>query len=46
MRVALVHFLSPLKNANHKGILQKLENAVIKKGYQIFTRKSTLQKTS
>ena len=35
MRVALVHFLSPLKNANHKGILQKLENAVIKKGYQI-----------
>ncbi len=35
MRVALVHFLSPVKNANHKGILQKLENAVIKKGYQI-----------
>ena len=35
MRVALVHFLSPVKNAKHKGILQKLENAVIKKGYQI-----------
>lgn len=35
MRVALVHFLSPVKNTNHKGILQKLENAVIKKGYQI-----------
>ena len=35
MRVALLHFLSPVKNAKHKGILQKLENAVIKKGYQI-----------
>ena len=35
MRVALVHFLSPVKNSNHKGILQKLENAVINKGYQI-----------
>ena len=35
MRVALVHFLSPLKNANHKGILQKLEKKKIKKGYQI-----------
>ena len=35
MRVALVHFLTPVKNSNHKGILQKLENAVINKGYQI-----------
>ena len=35
MRVALVHFLSPVKNSNHKGILQKLENAVINKGCQI-----------
>ena len=35
MRVALVHFLSPVKNSNHKGILQKLESAVINKGYQI-----------
>ncbi len=35
MRVALVHFLSPVKNIKHKGILQKLETAVINKGYQI-----------
>ena len=35
MRVALVHFLSPVKNTNHKGILQKLESAVINKGCQI-----------
>ena len=35
MRVALVHFLSPGKDSKHKGILQKLENAVINKGYQI-----------
>ena len=35
MRVALVHFLTPAKNSNHKGILQKLENAVINKSYQI-----------